>query len=157
EHVLGAAPTLAQLLGAAPRLRILITSQAPLRLTEEYTYALKGLAERPAVALLTAQAKRASRDFVLDESGVAAGCGLRREPDGPPLAIELAGARLALLSPEELLDRLRRSPDALGTGGRDLPERQRGLRATMQWSYGLLDAQAASLFRRIGHFAGEAT
>jgi hypothetical protein len=82
---------------------------------------------------------------------------LCRELDGSPLGIELAAARLALLSPEELLQRLRQSPDALGTGGRSLPERQRGLRAAMQWSYGLLDAQAASLFRRMGHFTGEAT
>ena len=60
-------------------------------------------------------------------------------------------------SPEQSLERPRRSPDALGTGGRNLPERQRGLRAAMQWSYGLLDPQAAGLFRRIGHFASEAT
>ena len=157
EHVLDAAPLLAELLGAAPRLRILVTSQAPLRLAEEHTYALAGLAEAPAAALLIARAKRASRDFAVDESGAAAVAALCRELDGSPLAIELAAARLALLSPEELLERLRRSPDALGTGGRSLPERQRGLRAAMQWSYGLLDPQAASLFRRIGHFAGEAT
>ena len=157
EHVLGAAPLLAELLGAAPRLRILVTSQAPLRLAEEHAYALAGLAEAPAAALLIARAKRASRDFAVDESGAAAVAALCRELDGSPLAIELAAARLALLSPEELLERLRRSPDALGTGGRNLPERQRGLRAAMQWSYGLLDPQAASLFRRIGHFAGEAT
>ncbi len=157
EHVLAAAPLLSELLGAAPRLRILVTSQAPLRLAEEYTYALAGLAEAPAAALLIARAKRASRDFAVDGSGAAAVAELCRELDGSPLGIELAAARLALLSPEELLERLRRSPDALGTGGRYLPERQRGLRAAMQWSYGLLDSQAASLFWRIGHFAGEAT
>ena len=157
EHVLDAAPMLAELLGVAPRLRILVTSQAPLRLAEEHTYALAGLAEAPAAALLIARAKRVSRDFAADEFSAAAVAALCRELDCSPLAIELAAARLTLLSPDELLERLRRSPDALGTGGRSLPERQRGLRAEMQWSYGLLDPQAASLFRRIGHFAGEAT
>lgn len=157
EHVLDAAPVLAELLADAPRLRILVTSQAPLRLAEEHVYALAGLAEAPAVALLFARAKRASREFAVDDAGAAAVAELCLELDGSPLGIELAAARLALLSPEELLERLRRSPDALGAGGRDLPERQRGLRATMQWSYGLLDPQAASLFRRLGHFVGEAT
>ncbi len=157
EHVLGAAPLLSELLGAAPRLRVLVTSQAPLRLPEEQAYALTGLPEAPAAALLIARAKRASRGFGVDDAGRATVVALCRELDGSPLAIELAAARLALLSPEELLERLRRSPDALGTGGRYLPERQRGLRAAMQWSYGLLDPQAASLFRGIGHFAGDAT
>ena len=157
EHVLDAAPKLAGLLRAAPCLRILVTSQAPLRLAEEQTFALSGLADAPAAALLIARAKRASRDLVIDEAGAAAVAALCRELDGSPLAIELAAARLALLSPQELLERLRRSPDALGRGGRGLPDRQRGLRAAMQWSYGLLDPQAASLFRRMGHFAGETT
>jgi predicted ATPase/class 3 adenylate cyclase len=157
EHVLDAAPVLAELIADAPRLRILVTSQAPLRLAEEHTFGLAGLAEEPAAELLIARAKQASRDFAVDELGAAAVAALCRELDGSPLGIELAAARLVVLSPEELLERLRRSPDALGTGGRNLPERQRGLRAAMQWSYGLLDPQAASLFRRIGHFAGEAT
>ncbi len=157
EHVLEAASVLAELLADAPRLRILVTSQAPLRLAEEHTFGLAGLAARPATELLIARAKRASRDFAVGDSGEAAVAALCDELEGLPLGIELAAARLALLPPEELLERLRRSPDALGTGGRNLPERQRGLRAAMQWSYGLLDPQAASLFRRISHFAGEAT
>jgi predicted ATPase/class 3 adenylate cyclase len=157
EHLLDAAPLLSELLAAAPGLRILVTSQAPLRLAEEQTFALAGLSEEPAVALLVARAERASRDFAVNESGTATMAALCRELDGSPLAIELAAARLVMLSSEQLLERLRRSPDALGTGGRNLPERQRGLRAAMQWSYGLLDPQAAGLFRRIGHFAGEAT
>ncbi len=157
EHVLDAAPLLSELLQVAPAVRILVTSQSPLRLAEEQTFALAGLAEGPATELLLARARRASRVFAVDESGAAAVAALCRELDGSPLGIELAAARLALLSPEELLERLRRSPDALGTGGRNLPERQRGLRAAMRWSIGLLDTQAATLFRRIGHFAGEAT
>ncbi len=157
EHVLGAAPLLSELLGVAPSLRILVTSRSPLRLSEEQAYGLAGLSEGPAATLLIARAKRASREFPAEEAGGPAVAALCRELDGSPLGIELAAARLALLSPDELLERLRRSPDALGTGGRDLPERQRGLRAAMQWSYSLLDPQAASLFRRMGYFAGEAT
>jgi predicted ATPase/class 3 adenylate cyclase len=157
EHVLGAAPLLAELLGAAPRLRILVTSQAPLRLNQEHTFALAGLTERAGAELLLARAQQGSRGLTLDESGEAAVAALCRELDGSPLGIELAAARLALLPPDELLQRLHRSPDALGKGSRNLPERQRGLRAAMQWSYGLLDPQAATVFRRIGHFAGEAT
>jgi class 3 adenylate cyclase len=156
EHVLGAAPLLTELLGGAPKLRIVVTSQAPLQVAEEHGYALAGLAEAPAAALLIARAKSAMHDFALDDDDAAAVVALCRELDGSPLGIELAAARLTLLSPGELLERLRRSPDALGTGGRNLPERQRGLRAAMQWSYGLLDPDAARLFRRIGHFAGEA-
>lgn len=157
EHLLGAAPMLAEWLEAAPRLRILVTSQAPLRLAGEQTFELAGLAEGPASELLLARAKRVSRAFAVDESGADAVTALCRELDGSPLGIELAAARLVLLSPEELLERLRLSPDALGTGGRNLPGRQRGLRAAMQWSYGLLEPQAAKLFRRIGHFTAEAT
>jgi predicted ATPase/class 3 adenylate cyclase len=157
EHVLGAAPLIAELLGGAPKLRILVTSQAPLQVAEEHGYALAGLAEAPAAALLIARAKSAAHDFAVEDDDAAAVVALCRELDGSPLGIELAAARLTLLSPGELLERLRRSPDALGTGRRNLPERQRGLRAAMQWSYGLLDPDAASLFRRIGHFAGEAT
>ena len=168
EHVLDAAPLLSELLVAAPGLRILTTSQAPLRLAEEHIYgldplglpegdSLEALAEAPATALLVARAQRAARGFRADAGNAAAIAALCRELDGSPLAIELAAARLSLLAPDELLERLRRSPDALGTGGRNLPERQRGLRAAMRWSYGLLDAQAAAVFRRLGHFAGEAT
>lgn len=93
----------------------------------------------------------------MDESTVRGMAALCRELDGSPLAIELAAARLTLLSPQALLDRLHRSPDALGTGGRGLPERQRGLRAVMQRSYDLLASDAAYLFRCLGHFSGEAT
>ncbi len=93
----------------------------------------------------------------MDEGNAPAIAALCRELDGSPLAIELAAARLAMLDPSELLARLRRTPDALGRGGRGVPGRQRGLRAAMQWSYGLLDAGSAALFRRLGHFAGEAS
>jgi class 3 adenylate cyclase len=82
EHVLDAASLLPELLAAAPGLRILVTSQAPLRLAEEQTFALAGLSEGPAVALLVARAERASRDFAVDESGAATMAALCRELDG---------------------------------------------------------------------------
>jgi predicted ATPase/class 3 adenylate cyclase len=168
EHVLNAAPVMAELRAGAPGVRLLVTSQAPLRVAGEQIYALSPLdvpkddaltssIDAPAVALLIAAAQRAGSQIVLGDSNAAAIAALCRELDGSPLAIELAAARLALLDPAELLERLRRSPDALGKGGRDLPARHRGLRAAMRWSYGLLDPQAASLFRRLGHFSGEAS
>jgi predicted ATPase len=168
EHVLEAAPVLSQLRASAPGARLLVTSQAPLREAGEQIYALSALGvpeddtltsltHASAVALLLAQAQRAGSDLVLGDSNAAEIAELCRTLDGSPLAIELAAARLALLDPGELLERLRRSPDALGKGGRDLPARHRGMRAAMSWSYGLLDPDAASLFRRLGHFSGEAS
>jgi predicted ATPase/class 3 adenylate cyclase len=155
EHVLGAATVVGDLVGAAPGLRVLVTSQAPLRVARETVVPLGPLTDREAAGLLTERARRAARATELADARPEVLGALCRELDGSPLAIELAAARLALLSPEELLERLRRSPDALGKGGRDLPHRQRGLRAAMQWSYGLLDPDAQALFRRLGHFAGE--
>ena len=77
----------------------------------------------------------------------------RRIPIGAPAGRRaLGGAR-----PRTLLERLQGSPDAIGRGGRELPERQRGLRATLEWTYGLLDPEAATLFRRLGVFAGDAS
>ena len=99
EHVLDAAPMLAELLGVAPRLRMLVTSQAPLRLAEEHTYALAGLAEAPAAAFLIARAKRVSRDFAADESrrrgGRRAVPGTRRLSAGDRAGGRAARAALA--------------------------------------------------------------
>ena len=98
EHVLDAGPGLAELLAAAPCLRLLVTSQAPLRLVEEHAYTIAGLAEGPVASLLITRAKRASRDLVLGEADAPAVAALCRELDGSPLGIELAAARLALLA-----------------------------------------------------------
>ena len=168
EHVLAAAPLVGELIASAPRLRILVTSQAPLRVGGEYVYGLaplevpredtlQALSASPAVSLLIARAQLIARGFAVDQSNAAAVAALCRELDGLPLAIELAAARLSLLDPAGLVKRLRAAPDALGRGPRDLPGRQRGLRAAMSWSFGLLDEEGARLFRRLGHFAGEAT
>ena len=168
EHLLAAAPLLARLVAEAPDVRLLVTSQAALRLADEEVVAidplpvpegddLEALAASPAAELLVERARRAVPGFEPTEENAAAIAALCRALDGSPLALQLAAARLAVLDPASLLERLQSSPDAIGRGGRELPERQRGLRATLEWTYGLLDPEAAALFRRLGIFVGDAT
>ena len=168
EHLLAAAPLLHRLIAEAPDVRLLVTSQAPLRLADEEVVAidplavperddLEALAASPAAELLVERARRAVPGFEPTEESAASLAALCRALDGSPLALQLAAARLAVLEPALLLERLQGSPDAIGRGGRELPERQRGLRATLEWTYGLLDPEAAKLFRRLGVFVGDAT
>jgi predicted ATPase len=91
------------------------------------------------------RARAARYDFSLNARNAAAVVGICRRLEGLPLAIELAAARIRLLDPDTLLRRLATSPDALGTGTLDMPERQRTLRATVDWSVGLLDEAERSL------------
>ena len=168
EHLLAAAPLLGRLIAEAPDVRLLVTSQAALRLADEEVVAidplavpegddLEALAASPAAELLVERARRAVPGFEPTEESAASIAALCRALDGSPLALQLAAARLAVLDPASLLERLQGSPDAIGRGGRELPERQRGLRATLEWTYGLLDPEAATLFRRLGVFVGDAT
>jgi predicted ATPase len=168
EHLLMAAPLLGTLVAKAPQVRLLVTSQAPLRIADEEVVALdpltapegddlEALSASPAAELLVESAQRAAPGFKPTEENAPAIAGLCRTLGGSPLALQLAAARLAVLDPASLLERLRSSPDVIGRGGRDLPARQRGLRATLEWTYGLLDPEAARLFRRLGVFAGDAT
>jgi hypothetical protein len=156
-----------ELIATAPRLRVLVTSQAALRIPAETIHplapltvpaddSLDSLERSPAAALLFARATATGHALAADPGNAGEIAELCRELDGSPLAIELAAARLAILSPGELVQRLRRDPDALGTGGRGVPDRQRGLRAALEWSHSLLDPAGATLFRRLGHFAGDA-
>jgi predicted ATPase len=101
----------------------------------------------PAVALFVDRARAARPGFVLTEANAAAVAEICRRLEGLPLAIELAAARSRLLDPPALLARLAASLDALGTGAVDLPERQRTLRATVEWSIGLLDGAERSLLQ----------
>jgi predicted ATPase/class 3 adenylate cyclase len=153
EHVVVAAPEVAQLLERCPRLSLLVTSREPLRLEGEWEYAVDPLREHEAVALFETRARAARRDFVAD--------GQVREIcsrlDNLPLAIELAAARVKVLSPAALLERLERRLPVLAGGTRDAPERQRTLRATIEWSHDLLAPEEQTLFRRLGVFAGGAT
>ncbi len=110
------------------------------------------LAASPAVALFVDRARAARPDFALTERNAAAVAEICRRLDGLPLAIELAAARTRLLDPDALLRRLARSLDALGTGAVDLPERQRTLRATVEWSVDLLEDAERSLLETAAVF-----
>ena len=103
---------------------------------------------------MLARAREAEPGFELTADNAVSLARLCRALGGLPLAIELAAARLTFLSPQELLARFDEGIDALGRGPRDLPPRQRGLRAALDWTHGLLSEDQASLLRRLGAFAG---
>jgi predicted ATPase/DNA-binding CsgD family transcriptional regulator len=179
EQVQDAAPFVADLLAAAPETRFLVTSRSPLHLAAEHEYPvpplplpdptgpheLAALDRIGAVRLFVQRAQAARPDFHLTAENAPAVAEICRLLDGLPLAIELAAARIKLLPPQALVDRLRppRSatappgPGRLGllTGGaRDLPERQQTLRRTLDWSHDLLASPEQRLFARLGVFAG---
>ena len=162
EQVVDAAVDVARL-GA----RVLVTSQTPLRVRGERVIRLEPLelpdasvadpvrlAEVPSVALLVAHARAADPSFGLTAGNAASVARICAQLDGLPLALELAGARLALVSPAELSSRLDAGLGALGSGPRDLPPRQRGLRAALDWTCGLLSPSELALFLRLAVFAG---
>jgi predicted ATPase/class 3 adenylate cyclase len=150
EHVVDAAPAVGALLAASSRVRVLVTSRTPLRVSAEQEYRLEPLPERDAVTLFIQRARGVGRELTAD-AAVGEIC---RRLDGLPLAIELAAARTKLLAPERLLERLGSALPLLTGGNRDAPERQRTLRATLEWSYDLLDPRVQGLFARLGVFAG---
>lgn len=154
DHLLDAAPDLARLLEALPDLQILATSHAPLRLAEELCLPLDALADEAALALVERVARRRNPSIRIDERNREGMLEMVHLLDGLPLALELAAARLALLSPQQLLDRLRSSADMLKDDRSDRPDRHRSLQATVDWSLSLLDPPARSLFTRLGAFAG---
>jgi predicted ATPase len=153
EQVLNAVPELAKMLQVAPGVTILATSREPLGLAGEHVYAVPRLEERQAVELFTERARAVVADFESDDV-VAEIC---ERLDGVPLAIELAAARVSSLPPEALLRRLEKRLPLLTSGPRDAPERQRTLRATIDWSYDSLDETERTLFARVGVFAGGCT
>jgi predicted ATPase/DNA-binding SARP family transcriptional activator len=158
----------ARLLAAAPRLLVLATSRTPLRLAGEHEYPVPPLAlpdpgahpsfeqlvANDAVRLFAARAGAVDPDFQLDEQNVAAVVEVCSRLDGLPLAIELAAARSKLLPPETMSGRLDRALDLLVGGAQDLPGRQRTLRATLEWSHGLLSEDEGTLFARLAVFTG---
>ena len=149
EHLAEAAPLVGELLAAAPELKVLATSRSPLRLYGEHEYAVPPLADAEAVDLFLMRS-RARHDVELGAEDVAAVAEICRRLDGLPLAIELAAARTRTLAPAEMAPGLE-----LATGGpRDLPERQRTLRATLDWSYELLGERERELFASLGVFVG---
>jgi len=150
EHLLASAPLISEVLADCRRLKILVTSRAALHLSGEYEYSLEPLPMRPALALFTERARAVRRDFAAEETVLGAIC---TRLDCLPLALELAAARCRVLSPAELLGRLGRSLEVLTDGPRDLAARQQTLRATIDWSYSLLDANEQQIFARVAVFA----
>jgi predicted ATPase/class 3 adenylate cyclase len=168
EQVLDAAPLIGRLIDEAPRLVILATSREPLRLRAERELPvaplpLPGESPRlspeqalasPAVRLFVERAQAVKPGFALQLSNLADVVAISRRLDGLPLAIELAAARVRILTPATLLARLDQRMAILTGGARDLPARQQTLRATIAWSYDLLDPAERGLFARLGVFAG---
>ena len=166
EQVVGAARDLGELLARCPGLTILATSRTVLGLRAEQEYPVPPLplpagpatepvaelAASPAVALFVDRARAVRPGFALTPGNAAAVAEICRRLEGLPLAIELAAARIRLLDPGTLLRRLTASFDALGTGAVDLPERQQTLRATVEWSVGLLDGAERSLLETMAVF-----
>jgi len=148
-----AAETTAGLIRSAPGLRILATSRELLRIGGERGHVVPPLDVDSGVTLFEDRARTHRPDLVLDEPTRATIHEICRRLDGLPLAIELAAARIRVLSPAAILDRLGRSLDLAG-GARDLPERQRTLRGAIDWSHELLSEPERRLFRRLSVFAG---
>jgi predicted ATPase/class 3 adenylate cyclase len=149
EQVVAAGGELADLLAACPNLELLVTSRERLRVRGEQTYPVPPLAESDGTALFVARARAVDPSF----TGSTAVEELCLRLDELPLALELAAARTALFSPEQLLERLSQRLDLL-KGERDADPRQQTLRATIEWSYDLLSEQEQRLFAHLSVFAG---
>jgi predicted ATPase/class 3 adenylate cyclase len=169
EQVMAAAPTALELLSGCPRLKLLVTSREALHVRGEQLYAVPPLSlpqaagERPnaadlvgyeAVQLFVERAQAVKPDFRLTDQNSATVADICLRLDGLPLAIELATARINLFSLEELRERLTSRLALLRGGPRDLPSRQRTLRATIEWSYQLLQASERWLFELLSVFSG---
>jgi predicted ATPase/class 3 adenylate cyclase len=171
EQVLGAAPTVTELLAAAPGLKVLATSRAPLGLYGEHEYAVpplsvpdvrhlpdfKTLSQYEAVRLFIERAKAAKADFEVTDESAPAVAEICVRLDGLPLAIELAAARIKMLPPKAMLQRLSSRLKLLTGGARDLPVRQRTLRGAIEWSHTLLGDGEKTLFARMAVFSGGRT
>ncbi len=168
EQLVSAAPLATQALEGAPRLKLLVTSREPLQLRTErvvpiqplalpdprHLPELETLAQVPSVALFLERARAVNPDFALTAENAATIVEICRRLDGLPLALELAAARLSLLTPQALLARMERRLPLLTRGARDLPQRQQTLHNTLAWSYDLLEEREQHLFRQLAVFVG---
>ncbi|MGB8223167.1 MAG: DUF4062 domain-containing protein [Polyangiales bacterium] len=166
EQIANVESAIVSLLERAPALRILATSRRALRVRPEQELSVRPLALpelglsvprlalNPAVRLFVDRAAAVTPGFALTDENAPVIAELCRRVDGLPLAIELAAARTRVLSPRALLDRLGQRLDVLAGGSQDLPERQRTLRATIDWSHALLDGPESELFARLSAFSG---
>jgi predicted ATPase/serine/threonine protein kinase len=171
EHLMPAAPVVAELLATAPNLKILVTSRAALHVYGEHEFpvpplalpdsksapSLEALSKYPAVALFVQRAAAAKPGFELNAENARTVTEICARLDGLPLAIELAAARVKVLSLSAMQTRLASRLQLLTGGARDLPQRQQTLRAAIDWSYDLLSAAEQKLFRRLSVFAGGCT
>jgi predicted ATPase/class 3 adenylate cyclase len=183
EQVIAAAPLAAQLLRACPSLTIVTTSRSALHVSGEQEYAVPGLPAPPdprhlstfevaqlpaeiraadpatlgqyeAVRLFVARALAVRPDFQVTNENAPAVAGICATLQGLPLAIELAAARVKVLAPDAILERLEHRLELLASASRDLPERQRTLRGAIAWSYDLLDDAGRRLLARLSVFVG---
>ena len=171
EHLMPAAALVADLLAIAPNLKVLVTSRAALHVYGEREFpvpalgvpdaqaksSLDALSQFPAVALFVQRAVAARPDFELNQQNASAVIEICARLDGLPLAIELAAARVKVLSPSAMRTRLASRLQLLTGGARDLPQRQQTLRAAFDWSHDLLSAAEQKLFRRLSVFVGGCT
>jgi predicted ATPase/class 3 adenylate cyclase len=183
EQVIEGAPVVADLLRGAPRVSVVVTSRAPLRVSGEQEYPVPGLpaprdllalsdlekmnlpagdrrldaaaaTQFEAVRLFIARAVGVRPDFRVTNENAPAVAGIAARLHGMPLAIELAAARVKLLSPDAILERLEHQLGVLAQGSRDLPERQQTLRGAIAWSHDLLDDGQRCLLARLSVFVG---
>ncbi len=170
EHLVAAVPELAKL-AAAPNLKLLVTSRAALHISNEHEFPLPPLAlpdmksaptaatlaQCPALALFAERARAVKPGFALTEENASAVAEICSRLDGLPLAIELAAARVKLLTPAAMRTRLASRLQLLTGGAKDLPARQQTLRQAIDWSYDLLTETERKLFRRLAVFVGGCT
>jgi len=175
EQIVSAAPLLTELLNACAELRMLVTSREALRLRGEHEFPLEPLKlddqviksddrsantlmQSPAIALFIQRVQAVQPDFDLTEENAPAVSEICAHLDGLPLAIELAAARIKILPPNTMLEKLQESPlQMLTRGARDMPARQQTLRNAIQWSYDLLEDQEKYTFRWLAAFVGGCT
>ena len=154
EQVAGAALLVAELLNTCPRLKVLVTSRAALHIRGEYELPVEPLEQEAAVTLFLERAQAARPDLDSGPETIQAAAAICQRLDRLPLALELAAARVKVLPPPALLERLKRRLPLLTGGALDLPERQRTMRDAVAWSYELLSPAEQRLFRRLAIFAG---
>lgn len=150
EQIVAAAPLISSVLEAASNVKLLVTSREPLRIQGEYRYAVEPLEAEDAAALFVERARYVVPTFEYS-AAVERIC---RRLDGLPLAIELAAARVGVMTADELVGRLDQALPLLTSGQRDAPGRQRTLRATIEWSHSLLNDEERELFAKLAIFAG---
>ncbi|HKF42866.1 MAG TPA: protein kinase [Thermoanaerobaculia bacterium] len=167
EHLLSAAPLVAEIASSGPGARILVTSRSPLHVYGEHefpvpplglpdprTTSVEELSRSEAIALFAQRAAAVKPDFAMTEESARATAEICLRLDGLPLAIELAAARVKLLTPAAMRARLEKRLQLLTGGARDLPARQQTLRGAIDWSHDLLTQEEQKLFRRLSVFAG---